>query len=246
MRCARSIDRLASGCADHGASQVGDETAVPTEKSRHAMKHLYLAIALSATLSTAGAQVPMQDWQGLAIATITSAEKGTVRDMLRAGHYYRTGFGVHRDWTQAVRWYKRAARAGDANAAYWAGKLYLQEQRPGEAREWFARAVGMSLEQVQASWELGQLYLHGVGVEQDTHRAAAHFFNAAALGYAPAQYELARLLLEQGDETSAAHWLRQAAEQGHPAASARLQACALPAHETTTPKLARCLAPQHG
>ncbi len=210
------------------------------------MKCLYLAIALSATLSTAGAQVPMQDWQGLAIATITSAEKGTVRDMLRAGHYYRTGFGVHRDWTQAVRWYKRAARAGDASAAYWAGKLYLQERRPDEAREWFARAVGMSLEQVQASWELGQLYLHGVGVEQDRHRAAAHFFNAAALGYAPAQYELAQLLIEQGDEASAAHWLRQAAEQGHPAASTRLQACTLTATEATESKLVQCLAPQHG
>jgi len=211
------------------------------------MKSLCIAIALcAATLSTAHAQVPMHDWQGLAIATITSAEKGTVRDMVRAGHYYRTGFGVHRDWTQAARWYKQAARAGDANAAYWAGKLYLQAQRPEEAREWFARAVGMSLEQVQASWELGQLYLHGVGVAQDKSRAAAHFFNAAALGHAPAQYELAQLLLEQGDEASAAHWLWQAAEQGHPAASTRLQACALPAGEDAVAKLARCLAPQHG
>jgi len=211
------------------------------------MKSLYIVIALcAATLSTVHAQVPMHDWQGLAIAAITSAEKGTVRDMVRAGHYYRTGFGVHRDWTQAVRWYKQAARAGDANAAYWAGKLYLQAQRHEEAREWFARAVGMSLEQVQASWELGRLYLHGVGVEQNKSRAAAHFFNAAALGHAPAQYELAQLLLENGDEASAAHWLRQAAEQGHPAASTRLQACALRADEDLESKLAQCLAPQHG
>ncbi len=211
------------------------------------MKRLYLAIALSATmLSTSQAQVPMQDWQGLAIAAITSAEKGTVRDMLRAGHYYRTGFGVHRDWTQAVRWYKQAARAGDANAAYWAGKLYLQEQRPVEAREWFARAVGMSLEEVQASWELGQMYLHGTGVEQDKHRAAAHFFNAAALGHAPAQYELAQLLLEQGDETAAAHWLRQAAEQGHAAAAARLQACAQPGSEDVASTRAQCVASRQG
>ena len=202
------------------------------------MKHLPLAIALAATLSTAHAQVPMQDWQGLAIASITSAEKGTVRDMVRAGHYYRTGFGVHRDWTQALRWYRQAARAGDASAAYWAGKLYLQQQRPEEAREWFARAVGMSLEQVQASWELGQLYLHGVGVEQDKHRAAAHFFNA--------QYELAQLLVEQGDEASAAHWLRQAAEQGHQPASTLLQACALAASEEVVSKLAECLASRHG
>src|SRR5690606_32827542 len=146
------------------------------------MKILHLALALCAMtlVSTSHAQVPMQHWQGLAIGAITSAEKGTVRDMVRAGHYYRTGFGVHRDWTQAVRWYTQAARAGDANAAYWAGKLYLERQRYGEAREWFARAVALSLEQVQASWELGQLYLHGLGVEQDTDRAAAHLFNAAA------------------------------------------------------------------
>lgn len=213
------------------------------------MKSLYLAIALSATvLSTSHAQVPMHDWQGLAIAAITSAEKGTVRDMVRAGHYYRTGFGVHRDWTQAVRWYTRAAQAGDANAAYWAGKLYLQAQRPDEAREWFARSVGMSLEQVQASWELGQLYLHGRGVAQDEKRAAAHFFNAAAFGYAPAQYELAKLLLERGDGESAAHWLRKAAEQGHEAASQRVQACAArtPASEDALPELAGCLASRHG
>jgi len=211
------------------------------------MKFPYLAIALfAATLSTSHAQVPMQDWQGLAIAAITSAEKGTVRDMVRAGHYYRTGFGVHRDWTQAVRWYTQAARAGDANAAYWAGKLYLQEQRPAEAREWFARAVGMSLEEVQASWELGRLYLHGTGVEQDKHRAAAHFFNAAALGYAPAQYELAQLLREQGDESSAAHWLRQAAEQGHPDAAAQLHACAASGSEDAASRGKECVRMQHG
>lgn len=211
------------------------------------MKFPYLAIALfAATLSTSYAQVPMQDWQGLAIAAITSAEKGTVRDMVRAGHYYRTGFGVHRDWTQAVRWYQQAARAGDANAAYWAGKLYLQEQRPAEAREWFARAVGMSLEEVQASWELGRLYLHGTGVEQDKHRAAAHFFNAAALGYAPAQYELAQLLREQGDESSAAHWLRQAAEQGHPDAAAQLHACTPSGSEEIASKRTECVTTQHG
>lgn len=211
------------------------------------MKRMYFAVALCATmLSTACAQVPMPDWQGLAISAITSAEKGTVRDMVRAGHYYRTGFGVHRDWTQAVRWYTRAAQAGDANAAYWAGKLYLQAQRPEEAREWFARAVGMSLEQVQASWELGRMYLHGVGVAQDKDRAAAHFFNAAALGYAPAQYELAQLMLERGDQELAAHWLWHAAEQGHEAASQRVQACALPAVESAVPKLAQCLAPRHG
>lgn len=212
------------------------------------MKHLHLAIiACAMTLSTAQAQVPMQDWQGLAISAITAAEKGTVRDMVRAGHYYRTGFGVHRDWTQAVRWYRRAAQMGDANAAYWAGKLYLGEQRYEEAREWFARAVGMSLEQVQASWELGQMYLHGLGVEQDKDRAAAHLFNAAAFGHAQAQYELAQLMLERGNQDAAAHWLWQAAGQDHEAAAQRVQACPLTAvEEDAVPRLAECLAPRHG
>ena len=69
------------------------------------MKHLHLAIALCAMtlVSTSHAQVPMQHWQGLAISAITAAEKGTVRDMVRAGHYYRTGFGVHRVVEQARR-----------------------------------------------------------------------------------------------------------------------------------------------
>lgn len=213
------------------------------------MKPLHFAIALCATafFSASQAQVPMQNWQGLAISAITAAEKGTVRDMVRAGHYYRTGFGVHRDSTQALRWYRRAAQMGDASAAYWAGKLYLEDQRYEEARTWFARAVGMSLEQVQASWELGQLYLHGLGVEQDKDRAAAHLFNAAAFGYAPAQYELAQLLLEQGLQEPAAHWLWQAAGQHHEAAARRIQACALSAHEEeAVPKLVQCLAPRHG
>lgn len=212
------------------------------------MKRLQIAVALFVlTLSAAHAQVPMQHWQGMAISAITSAEKGTVRDMVRAGHYYRTGFGVHRDWTQAVRWYRRAAQMGDANAAYWAGKLYLESQRYDEARQWFARAVGMSLEQVQASWELGQIYLRGLGVEPDRDRAAAHFFNAAAFGHAPAQYELAQLMLEEGNAESAAHWLWHAAEQRHEAAAQRVQACALPVFdENAVPKLAECLAGRHG
>lgn len=207
------------------------------------MKRSFLIALLALTFSTAHAQVPVQHFERMAVDAIASAEKGTVRDMLRAGHYYRTGFGVHENWSEAVRWYERAAQQSDANAAYWAGKLYLNEKKYDEAYKWFSKAVGMSLQQVEAGWELGQMYLHGLGVEQSNHRAAETFLYPAAFGYAPAQYDLALLTLKLGNPELAAHWLWKAAQQNHERASRHLTECGLSVGEAEIVRdLAQCLA----
>ncbi len=96
--------------------------------------------------------------------------------------YYR------QDYETALREFKTVAAAGDQNAQYNVGLMYLKGQGvpedPQEASRWFQRAAMQG--QVEAQSFLGALHADGQGVPQN--------------------YALA------------AHWLTRAADAGHPAA----------------------------
>jgi len=71
-----------------------------------------------------------------------------------------------------------------------------------------------------AQTELGERYLHGVGVEQDIDKALSIFYKYAEAGFASAQYELGCCYYtfehDVQDLEEAAKWFRIGAEQGHP------------------------------
>jgi uncharacterized protein len=70
------------------------------------------------------------------------------------------------------------------------------------------------------SFELAVQYVHGSIIERDLPRAAELFETAATLGYDRAQFNLGLMYLNGLGVTrcreTAVHWLRQAAQQGHP------------------------------
>lgn len=121
---------------------------------------------------------------------------------------------------EAVTLYRRAARAGSAEAAYELGEAYRDGEGVSpdldEAAEWFNKSAQMGSPRGQHL--LGQAYADGRGVEQDSERAARWFARSAAQGYAPAQYALGRAFMNgegvPADPLWAGRWYGKAARQG--------------------------------
>ena len=130
------------------------------------------------------------------------------------------GLGAPRDLAAAIAWWSRAAALGDATAAYNAGLLLLRSAEADErARTLLAQAAAHG--DARAAFVLGtELAVHG-----DTRMAIPLLEQAATSGYAPAQYNLARLH-EADDRAAAVRWYRRAAPDFAPAADAlaRLEA----------------------
>ena len=102
-----------------------------------------------------------------------------------------------------------ALRMGDFDKAFSLFSAAAEEGSPG------------------ARYQLGKLYLAGLGTAQDRELGRDWLALAAADGEMRAQYSLGLLLLEVADsKQDGMHWLRQAADQGHPQAQARLEALA--------------------
>ena len=124
------------------------------------------------------------------------------------------------DLAAAIGWWSRAAALGDATAAYNAGLLLLRSAEGDErARALLAQAAAHG--DARAAFALGtELATH-----DDRHAAIPLLEQAAKSGYAPAQYNLARLH-EAHDRAAAVHWYRRAAPDFAPAAEAlaRLEA----------------------
>jgi uncharacterized protein len=123
------------------------------------------------------------------------------------GLLYNKGWGVPRDYVQAVRWYRRAADQGNADAQYNLGLLYDKAHRYAEAMHWYRKAADQAL--ADAQYNLGILYAKGHGVPQGYAEAMKWFRLAADQDLADAQYYLGILYAKgQGaDFVQAYKWL---------------------------------------
>ncbi len=85
------------------------------------------------------------------------------------GSMYHDGKGGPQDFTQAFKWYKRAAEQGNADAQYCLGMMYDEgkgvPQDYQEALKWIRRAAEQGV--VAAQFNLGLMYGAGKGVPQD-------------------------------------------------------------------------------
>lgn len=120
----------------------------------------------------------------------------------------------------AMRWYKRAAEGGSANAQFFLGRMYetgqSRKKDPVAAAGWYRKAAEQGHRLAQ--YRLGQMHLAGTGVRQSYADAASWLEKAASQGLREAQYDLGYLYDRGfGVERSpriAAGWYRKAAEQG--------------------------------
>jgi len=127
---------------------------------------------------------------------------------------------VKQDHAEAVRWYRKAAEQGDANAQCNLGGMYKNgrgvKQDHAEAVRWYLKAAEQG--QAGAQCNLGGMYENGQGVRQDHAEAVRWYLKAAEQGQAGAQcilgvsYENGRGVKQ--DHAEAVRWYRKAAEQG--------------------------------
>ncbi|WP_428031233.1 tetratricopeptide repeat protein [Ancylobacter sp.] len=128
---------------------------------------------------------------------------------------------------QAVDFFRRAAEAGSARAAYNLGLVYLQGQvapkEPAIAAEWFKR--GAESDQPDALYALATLYRDGNGVARDPIESARLLQRASEVGNDVATTELAIAVFNgigmPKDEERAAALFHKAALQGNAIAQNR-------------------------
>ncbi len=105
---------------------------------------------------------------------------------------YEKGAGVEQNDGQAMRWYQRAAAAGDLTATNNIGFLYFAgqgvERNIAEALKWFVRAA--ELGSSGAMENIGEMYARGIGVEQSDTEAFQWFRKAADRGNGTAAFRV--------------------------------------------------------
>ncbi|MEQ8494593.1 MAG: SPOR domain-containing protein, partial [Gammaproteobacteria bacterium] len=132
--------------------------------------------------------------------------------VLAEAHYLGLGTPARRE--RALAWWERAAALGDTSGAYNAGLLHCRDP--------LTRARGEALlAQAAASGDVLAAFVLGTRHANAGARGSAIplLRQAARAGYAPAQYNLARLL-EPDDAVAATRWYAAAAPTFEPAASA--------------------------
>jgi TPR repeat protein len=145
---------------------------------------------------------------------------------------YDKGLGVDQDKTEAIKWYKKAADAGDTEAEWQLGVKYnlgdgvdIDKQK---ALQWYLKVANtpkskyfnfVSSGVAEAQRNIGYLYRDGGGVAKDTQEAFGWFMKAAENGENYSQYEVAKAY-ETGvgvlqDKQEAFKWYQKAAYQGN-------------------------------
>lgn len=158
-----------------------------------------------------------------------AAEAGVVEAQMALGGLLSTGTaGLEPDPARATRWFRKAARAGNTEAAFelgWAFENGLGAPRdPITAVRWYRSAIAAG--NTDALNNLGYLYANGTGVPRDEARAVDLYREAAELGVPAAMSNLG-WMLENGIGTGqnvyeAIRWYEQAAALGEPQAMLNL------------------------
>ena len=111
--------------------------------------------------------------------------------------YYNDGVKAYNagNYSDAVKWYRKAAEQGNANAQCNLGICYAYERGVtkdlNEATKWFRKAAEQGHAEAQCT--LGFSYELGVGVTKDLNEAVKWYQQAANKGYIPAIKTLHRL-----------------------------------------------------
>ena len=138
------------------------------------------------------------------------------------GDDYRYGRnGKSKDYVEAVKWYRKAAEQGCAEAQYNLGFMYASgdgvTQNYSEAVKWCRKAAEQG--NADAHNALGNMYMMGRGVTKDYTEAVKWFSKAAEQGDTNAQNNLGRVYHEglgvTKNDIEAVKWFRKSAEQGN-------------------------------
>ena len=165
------------------------------------------------------------------------ADQGDLAAQTYVGLMYRQGLGVPKDYDEAMKWFKKAAKQGYAPAQDNIGDMYAglverknmsfrdHDKTMQEAVKWYRLAAEQGYAPAQNS--LAGIYFSGYGVPTDRTEAMRLYKLAAEQGLIEGQINLANRYFDRGrsieekDEAKAteyyaeaAKWYKKAAEQG--------------------------------
>ena len=153
------------------------------------------------------------------------------------GSLYFYGNGVPQDYTEAGRWYGKAAEQGEPTAelglasAFFYGKGVPKDY--AEGIRWYRKSAGHG--NAAAQFSLGSIYSQGTGVQQDYAQAISWYRKAASQGDAGAEYALGYLYYNgrglPRDYGAALRWLHASAD--HASTDAKLVLRSLEKRSTT-------------
>ena len=155
------------------------------------------------------AEMPTDELRRLAVEGSVDAQIGWARRLLH-------GHGMPADPEAALRWFKIAARTGDAEALNMVGRCYELGWGASvdctEAADWFRRAADKG--NSWGAFNLALLYAEGRGLPADERQAVTLLVRAARRANPKAMSWLGRHREAAGRPRSAAFWYRRAAEGG--------------------------------
>ncbi|HEV2335930.1 MAG TPA: TIR domain-containing protein [Stellaceae bacterium] len=133
-----------------------------------------------------------------------------------------------KDYTEAMRWFRKAADQGNVGAQSIIGLFYERglgvNQDYSQALSWYRKAADRGYADAQVN--IGMLYERGLGVPEDAAEAMRWFRKAADQGYAMAQSNVgahyAQALGVRRDYGEAMRWFRKAADQGYAPAQSNI------------------------
>ena len=118
---------------------------------------------------------------------------------------------------EAVKWFKKAADAGNVGAIYYKGWLTFKGQGTAQDKAEGIKLITQAADSnfIMAQYRMGQIYYDGDGIEKDYAKAVDYFTKAAHKNNADAKWMLGMCYLDgNGIDQSfyyAAQWLAEAA-----------------------------------
>lgn len=159
-----------------------------------------------------------------------SAEHGDPSAQLNLGVCYELGvYGVKKDISEAIKWYRKAALKNEAQAQLFLGICYISgegvEKDVSEAMKWYRKAAEQGM--ADAQYVLGVGYENAEGVEKDMLEAVKWYRKAAEQGHVDAQNDLGACYYNgegiEKNRVEAEKWFRRAAAQGNERAKKNLR-----------------------
>lgn len=148
--------------------------------------------------------------------TKKAAEQGVADAQFNLGYMYHLAEGVNKDLDEAAYWYSKASEQG-ISAAKNNLALLLEEKNGKNNESLYLLRISADEGDEIAQYNLGNHYLEGNEVTQNSNMAYHWYRKSADKDYAPGQRQLGLLYLHgtgiDADEQKAFYWLSKAVEQ---------------------------------
>ncbi|MBT8117409.1 MAG: sel1 repeat family protein [Gammaproteobacteria bacterium] len=155
-------------------------------------------------------------WTSLFREKMQEAKNGISEAQFDVGTMYQNGRGVKADRNMAIEWFEKAAAQGDAKSISRLKLMEANATRFGKTSSEAGKGDRDSL------YDLGKMYMEGVGTNIDYGKAITAFEQSASQGHIKSSYKLGLIYYEgsgvKANSKLAFKWFRQAARADYPAA----------------------------